>query len=172
MKFVLAIDPGYSGYFCLTNGRAAKFWPMPVDKIGTVKTISYDGVVSILRDCKKIGGRDTQVFLERAVAFRMGVTSAFNYGAGFAVIQIAIHAEWMSFILVDPRRWAKTMHQGIKKDLKAKEKSQIAVRRLFPRLLKFLPKKGKGFHDGAVDALLIGGYALREAKEEPWFKGL
>lgn len=161
-RFILAIDPGLSGYFCLTNGNCAKFFPMPLFKFGNYKDIDFGLVVEVLRECKKIGGNSLPVYLERAVSFGMGTKSAFNYGRGFATLEIAVRSVKLALTLVEPAKWAKVMHAGIKKDLKPKAKSQIAVRRLFPKFAELIPKgKGGKFHEGAVDALLIGGFVLK-----------
>ncbi len=52
-----------------------------------------------------------------------------------------------------------------RKDLLPKAKSLIAVKRLFPKLVKQLPRDRKGnLLDGPVDALLIAGYGLRRLR--------
>jgi hypothetical protein len=93
----------------------------------------------------------------------MGTKGAFNYGRGFAAIEIVLQDGDFPYTLVEPQKWAKVMHAGIGKDLKPKAKSAIAVARLFPKLSKLctFDKAGKP-HDGAIDALLIAGYGLRQ----------
>jgi hypothetical protein len=167
--WILAIDPGLSGAFVLFNGRTLKTWPMPITKNGKDKEIKFGDVVKILKEVKHKFGK-FHVYLERAVSFGMGTKSAFNYGRGFAALEIAIEVEGCPVTYVEPGKWTKAMHEGISGDLKGKVKSLIAVKRLYPRLVGALPANTKGdLLDGPVDALLIAGYALRSStvKKEP-----
>ena len=54
------------------------------------------------------------------------------------------------------------MHEGLSTDLRPKAKSMMAVKRLYPHLVKILPTNTKGaLQDGPIDALLIAGYGIR-----------
>jgi hypothetical protein len=156
---VLAIDPGINGAFVLTDGKGFfKYWPMPVTLDGKDKSVNFKGVLEIL---KKVG--TVHVYLERAMPMAQGMKSAFSYGRGFEALVIAISMSGLSVTYVEPAKWTKEMHEGISADLKPKAKSLIAVQRLFPKLVMYLPKKPKGgLHDGPIDALLIAGWALRK----------
>lgn len=159
---VLAIDPGLTGAFVLTDGKRLKTWPMPVKVNGKEKSVHFDGVHALLWEVMD-GYGTPHVFLERAVAFGQGAKMAFNYGRGFEALLIAIELLKFPMTLVEPSKWAKEMHEGILADLKPKVKSRMAVERLFPHLVRQLPKNKKGvFQDGPIDALLIAGYALRK----------
>lgn len=162
IKLALGIDPGITGAFVLTDGDGfVKTWPMPLVVIpGGDRTIDFDGVHELLTDifeeCRP------HVFLERAIPMAMGSKGAFNYGRGFAAIEIAIQLIQMTVTYVEPSKWAKQMHEGLSTDLRPKAKSLLAVRRLYPRLIKNLPLKPKGgLQDGPIDALLIAGYGIR-----------
>lgn len=164
-KHVMGIDPGLSGAFVLlpVGGKKMTVWKMPITKTGKVVEISYPEVSEILRNADAMAEGDLHVFLERAVPFAMGTKSAFNYGRGFAALEIAIADLDIPFTLVEPGKWTKAMHAGIKGDLKPKAKSLIAVRRLFPKLVPGLsPNRNGKPHEGVVDALLIAGYGLRQ----------
>lgn len=159
-KMILGIDPGISGAFVLTDGRVSYSWLMPVVTEGKMKRISFKQVYDYLQ-CGK--DRISAIYLERAVPMAMGSKHSFNYGRGFEAIVIAIELAEIPVTLVEPQKWAKEMHEGISNDMKPKAKSLIAVKRLFPHLVKVLPKKPKGgLLDGPVDALLIAGYGLRK----------
>jgi hypothetical protein len=166
---VLGIDPGIYGAFVLTDGEAfVRTWEMPVISNGKEKRISFEGVSKILKEASdQVRPKSLPVFLERAVPFAMGAKSAFNYGRGFEVIELAIKIQELSLTLIEPTKWTKEMHQGIKDDLKPKAKSRIAVERLFPKILKQVSgKSSQKYFEGIVDAILISGYGLRKFKFE------
>lgn len=159
MKKVLAIDPGNKGALILFDGKKLKHWAMPTNRDGEVDFEWAHNILSGVADhhC------GVTVYLERAVSFGMGTRSAFNYGRGFAAVEIAIFLTKLPAVYVEPAKWTKVMHQGIAKELKPKAKSQIAVRRLFPHLVDRLPRNKKGeLLDGPVDALLIAAYGLKQ----------
>lgn len=155
---VLGIDPGLSGALVMTNGASARYWKMPLEVNGKDKEIDYFKFVDLLDNLDPV-----HVFLERALPFAMGSKSAFNYGRGFAALEIALKASRLPMTYVEPNKWTKEMHAGIKDDLKPKAKSLIAVKRLFGKAVKDWPlgRTGK-LDEGAVDALLIAGYGLRK----------
>ena len=158
---ILGIDPGYSGGFVFYEILGAKtsviFEPMPLIILGKEKEIDFLKVREILA----FGAAD-HIFLERAMPFAMGSKHAFNYGRGFAALEIAIKLSKIPVTYVEPKKWCSVMHAGISDDLKPKIKSEIALSRLAPSLLKNIPmtKKGKP-HDGAMDSLLIAIYGAR-----------
>lgn len=159
---VLAIDPGLSGAFVLTDGKTLTTWPMPIKIHGKDKSVHFDGVHALLWDVLDKHGL-VHIFLERAVPMAQGSKSAFNYGRGFEALVIAIELLKFPVTLVEPFKWTKEMHEGISADLRPKVRSEIAVKRLFPQLVDKLPKKPKGgLQDGPIDALLIAGYGLRK----------
>lgn len=159
---ILGIDPGLTGAFVLTNGRQIQVWPMPILVNGKDKAIDFHGVREILK-LAQTGLKDFHIYLERAIPMAMGSKHAFNYGRGFAAIEIAILLSGLPVTYIEPSKWAKVMHEGVSGDLKAKAKSMIAATRLFPILVRRLPQTRKGLpHDGFIDALLIAGYGLRQ----------
>lgn len=154
---IVGIDPGISGAIVSLNAETNDFifHKMPIHEN---KDINFEAFLEIIYSVGQC-----HVFLERAVAFALGVTGAFNYGRGFAALEIAIKFSKLPVTYVEPNKWTKEMHQGIETDLKAKAKSIIAVKRLFPGLVDKIPttKTGK-MHEGVVDALLIAGYGARK----------
>lgn len=160
--WALGVDPGVSGAFVLTDGETLKTWPMPVCTDGKDKSIDFDGVHELLDSITHGGQLQFHVYLERAVPMAQGMKSAFNYGKGFAALEIAISLLKLPVTYVEPNKWTKEMHEGISTDLKSKAKSLIAVKRLFPKLVRQLPTNTKGrLLDGPIDALLIAAYGLR-----------
>lgn len=162
---ILAIDPGQQGAFVLLSQGFFDFKLMPLISADK-KEIDFKAVQQILDWAKREGA--ARVYLERAVPFAMGTLSAFNYGRGFAVLEIAISISGLPVTYIEPAKWTKEMHQGIAKDLKPKAKSEIAITRLFPRELGLIPKGSKSgkFHEGVVDALLIAGFGLRRERPD------
>jgi hypothetical protein len=159
---VLGIDPGLQGHFVYFTGKTAFARKMPIRKIGKITEIVFDDVHQILWDLINDFG-EFHVYLERAVPFAMGTKAAFNYGRGFAALEIAIELHKLPVTFIEPNKWAKEAHEGIAKDLKPKAKSLIAVQRLYPKLVQRLPKNRAGkLDEGAVDALLIAGYGHRK----------
>lgn len=160
---ILGIDPGNEGAFVLTDGDRITTYPMPLIVHGKIKEIDFNAVVAILKLMQTWPG-GVHVYLERAIPFAMGSKHAFNYGRGFAALEIAVALARLPVTYVEPAKWTKVMHEGISNDLKPKMKSLIAVERLYPKLVKSLPitPKSKKLKDGFVDALLIAGYGLRE----------
>lgn len=160
MKIVLGIDPGLSGALVWLSKNGLTFAPMPLNEEGR---ICYESIKEVIENSPP-----DHIYIERAVAFGMGVTGAFNYGQDFNAIKIGVGLTKIPFTLVEPGKWAKVMHQGIDKDMKPKAKSIVAVKRLYPQLLKDIPKgprSGK-FDEGIVDALLIAGYGLKQSEVE------
>ena len=157
----LGIDPGFSGAFVLTDGdRFLKTWPMPLVVVDRDRNISFDGVHELLTNIFE--EYRPHVMLERAIPMAMGSKGAFNYGRGFAALEIAIELIGMPVTYVEPAKWAKYMHEGLSTDLRPKAKSMMAVKRLYPHLVKILPTNTKGaLQDGPIDALLIAGYGIR-----------
>lgn len=160
---IIGIDPGQTGFICFfkmtENIPQALFAPMPLKNDGT-KEIHFDNFMELLLPYRS--RRACHVYLERAMPLAMGAKHAFNYGRGFAALELALHISGLPTTYVEPQKWSKVMHEGISKDLKPKAKSQIAVERLFPQLLGAMPKSAKGnYLDGAVDALLIAAWGAR-----------
>lgn len=160
---ILGIDPGLEGAFVLTDGLSLKWWAMPTQKVGKNNEVIFDKVHELLHD--KIMPLRPRVFIERAMPMAMGSKHAFNYGRGFAALEIALALVQLETTYIEPQKWTKEMHEGISADLRPKAKSLIAVKRLYPKLVRHLPiKKNGNLHDGPVDALLIAGYGLRKMR--------
>lgn len=165
-RVVVGIDPGLTGAFCVTDGRDVEFFNMPVKGDAKAREVDFAAVSNLLADIASSYGDGVHVFLERALPMAMGSKHAFNYGRGFAAIEIALTLEAFPVTYVEPQKWAKELHAGISRDLKPKAKSLIAAERLYPKLFKFIERspKAKAPHEGQVDALLIAGYGLRVLK--------
>lgn len=152
----LGIDPGLKGGLALiaSDGKILDMMKMPVRKD---KQIDHDRLYKFISEITNV-----HIILERAVSFGMGSKGAFNYGRGFAAIEISIELTGNKYDYVYPQVWTRLLHGDLfgRKDLKAKEKSLIVAERLFD--LREVPKSGTGaLHDGIIDALLLAEYGRR-----------
>jgi len=153
----LGIDPGKKGGLVLISdsGKILDFKIMPTRKDGL---IDHDAVYKFISPLTNIN-----VFLERAVSFGMGSVGAFNYGRGFAAIEISIELTGNKINYVYPQNWTRILHQGESKDLEPKERSLRVAHNLFD--IKKFPKSRTGkIHDGLIDALLIAEFGRRSVK--------
>lgn len=166
-KVVIGIDPGLDGAIVIFDGKDFGSYAMPLKIEGKNRMVDFDGVHELLFHITDVY-TDAHIYLERAVSFGMGVKGAYNYGRGFAAIEIAIELLKMRVTYVEPAKWTKEIHEGISSDLKPKAKSLIAVKRLFPNLVGKLPKNRNGkILDGPIDALLIAAYGHRRSEYIP-----
>jgi hypothetical protein len=155
---LVGIDPGLSGGIVFMSDTLFDPYEMPIIENGKDKEIDFDKFHNLIGiDCKM------HIFLERAVPMAQGSKAAFNYGRGFAALEIAIKMSKHPVTYVEPAKWAKVMHDGISADLKPKAKSLIALKRLFPQYVNRIPHspKSKKIHEGIMDATLIAGYGSR-----------
>lgn len=155
----LGIDPGQSGALVILDdgGVIKSLCVMPLGPDGQP---SFSGIKGALDEAKKFS---PETLLERAVSFGMGGLSAFNYGRGFAALEIALQELRMPYTLIEPRKWTKVMFQGIDSRLKPKEQALIAIDRLMPSEKSKIPvtPRSKKLHEGVIDATLIAEYGRR-----------
>lgn len=153
----MGIDPGLSGYLVQlrSDNNSFEAWPMPLDN----KEVSFYSVHSILKHAGP-----SHIYLERAMPMAMGSKHAFNYGRGFAAIEIAIKLTNIPVTYVEPAKWMKALFDGIDARLKPKERAKIAFERLLPSYVDLAPKSRTGkLHEGFVDAALIAYYGRKQA---------
>jgi hypothetical protein len=156
MNKILGIDPGLKGAFFLSEPyNHFGHWEMPIHN----KEPYFDGIRSILEKT-----RPDHIFIERAIPMAMGAKHAFNYGRGFAALEIAIALSKIPVTYVEPAKWQKALFDGIDSRLKPKERALIAIERLLPEVASIIPKGRTGrMHEGIVDAALIAHYGWRYA---------
>lgn len=156
---ILGIDPGLEGGLALVNqGGSAVYEPMPT--LAAKKGDILD-LPSLTRWLKAHKSSIEIAYLEM-VASRPGQSapSVFKFGRGYGAIEGILTALEIPYQLVPPKQWCKLMHAGIEA-ADPKQKSLIAVSRLFPGIdLRATPRSKKP-HDGMVDALLIASFGLR-----------
>lgn len=153
MSCAIGIDPGLSGglAFVHSGGVLATF-VMPV--LG--KEIDFVKLTELLAGVPSL----SHVFLERAQAFpKMGVCSAFNYGASYWGVRAICAALKLPYTLVAPVKWHKALVVGDAGE--PKDRAARTCRQLFPAVTLTVGK-GRKPHEGIVDALLIAEYGRRQ----------
>lgn len=107
------------------------------------------------------GFQIAHAFVEQVAARPgQGVVSMFSFGRSYGSQRCVIAANKIPFTLVTPAKWTKEMHQGIPSHLKTKDRSEIAVSRLYPDFEPTEPCT-KAQLQGVRDALLLAEYGLR-----------
>lgn len=155
MSVICGIDPGQKGalaFLDTRSGKIAELIRMPVEG----RHFNEQEFIAIIKSFKI-----DLCAVERAQSMPgQGVVSMFSYGVHFGIIRGVLMALEVPHILVPPQKWQSALHVGIPQNVKPKEKSKIAARRLFPKA-NFRPGRTTTDHDGLIDALLIAEFARR-----------
>lgn len=147
---VMGIDPGKEGAVAIMSNEPATFLYWTLDELDARE-------FSVLLKQHQV----QHVYIEKAQAMpKQGVVSMFTYGMGFGRLIGWCEMAEVPFTLVTPQTWTKEVHKGCT-GKKAKEKSQQAVKRLFPKE-KCIPEGRRVPHIGVIDALLITEYGRRQ----------
>jgi len=154
MFYTLGIDPGKKGGIAHINGkRQITVQPMP----SAFDLSEYLGRVRVDHVC-----------LEKSQAMPgQGVSSMFNYGEGYGMIQGLLIAKKIPFTLVTPQRWQKVMLAGVSKDKATKARALEAANRVFTKSSSFwlASSRSRKPHDGMIDSALIAEYCRRLIKD-------
>lgn len=155
---IVGVDPGLDGGIAVLSleGKVLDRFPMPVEEDGSM------GVLELFRWAQDLEVGAT-VYLERSVAFKMGRTSAFNYGVGWGEVRTAFILAGLCPILVMPSVWHASLFplKGRDLDQSPKERALAEASRLFGDAIPIVGKRKKRPHEGVVDALLIAEYGRR-----------
>ena len=163
---ICGIDPGKTGGIVLIDQNGNLVEKSVIPTIG--KEIDYTDLKDLLEHYNSID-EHLHAFIERVNAFRAASrTSSFEFGRVFGGLEASLRIMDIPTTYVSPKQWTKEIHKGIMNKLKAKEKSKLAYRRLFPSVNLKKSDQCKQPHEGLIDALLIAEYGrrflLREAK--------
>jgi len=149
---LIGIDPGKDGAFAKIGIGEPVCMTMPEDIYEVNEFISKS---------KDENLDQIHVFIEKAQAYpKQGVSSSFNYGAGYGTLCGILIANKIAFTAVPANRWARRMHIGASKST-SKEKSLEVVRKIFPNVNLLATKRSRKPHEGIIDALLIAEYGRR-----------
>ena len=165
MKYrILGIDPGYTGGLVVLDeeGKILEFALMPIIEISKGKQKKkYLNMSELSILIKRMN--PTNCYVEQVSAFPgQGVCSMFNFGHTLGAIEMALASNSFPYTLVSPRKWSNVIHKGVSKDIKAKGRSLIIFKRLYPNVNFIIKPNGKKPEDGLIDALLIAEYGRRE----------
>lgn len=153
MDAFLGVDPGLSGGLALISKDGVIFEPMPC----------LDGVLDLAALTRWIRAHQPRIrvaFLEAVHAMpKQGVSSSFKFGRVYGNVEGVLAALGVPYVLVSPQRWQKVMHAGI--EGQTKQKSLVAVSRLFPNLDLRATPRSRTAHEGIAEALLIAEYGRR-----------
>lgn len=162
MNGYLGVDPGQKGALAFfgERGNCEEFWCLEMFLAG--KEIDGGAIARMLRQNTGSFYDDkpgiTLAAVEWAQAMpKQGVTSCFNYGAGFGKVLGVLEALEIPYRLVRPRAWKEVILAGTAKD---KEAAIAYVRRAYP-WANLTPGKKRKPHDGMADALCLAEYAQR-----------
>lgn len=144
---VIGVDPGSisAAYALLVVGAPEAVWigDMPA----AAKMMQAAAWAQALREQIK-PFKDVVAIVENVHAFpKQGVSSSFNFGVGFGMIQGALAALEIQTHLVAPTVWKRSL--GLNHD---KDKSREVASRLYPTVAQYLTKKRDG---NKAEALLM-----------------
>ena len=155
---IAGIDPGLSGAIALikTKSRKVKVCVMPTLKMTKSKRALDENEI---RDYL-IKWKVDHVFIEKVHAMPgQGVTSMFNFGAGWGCIQGICCGLYLPYTLVTPQAWKKVICAGMPKG--SKDTSIIIVKRLWPKVSLLPTPRCKKNSNGMGDALCIAEFGKR-----------
>ena len=150
---IIAIDPGKTGAIAFLFDDAS--WYRVIDMPPSPRLLWLE---------LASGKTDVRVILERVSAMPgQGVTSMFNFGESFGIVQGVIAAIGYPLELVRPNVWKRDM--GLTKD---KEVSRMKALQLFPEAADSLKRKKD---EGRAEALLLGLWYSRrlQVQHDPEF---
>lgn len=152
----VGIDPGKNGGISAINKRGDILVSVVMPTAGG--EISPHGIAAVLHAIFYEGSG--QIVIEHSQAIHKSAAGAtFSFGVNFGILQGVCAAAAYPYILVKPKAWQKSIHQGTDGD--PKDRSLQAVYRLFPKASLLASAKCRKPHDGIVDSLLLAEYCRR-----------
>ena len=110
---IIGFDPGNTGAIAvLTDEKEfVAVHDMPVMANGKKNQVNAAEVARIINEYAS--NQKCFVVIEKVGAMPgQGVTSMFNFGMGFGVIQGVVAARELPFVLVTPQKWKKRSHSN------------------------------------------------------------
>jgi len=159
---IAGIDPGISGGIVVLDGEG-KIESKNVMPVMTLKGKKTRRVIDIQELADLLSSLDVNMcFLEKVTAMPgNGNVSMFTFGYGCGLLEMGLAAFKVPYTLVPPQTWCKVMHQGISKDIDAKQRSLMVFKRGYPNIDLRASKRCSTVHSGLLDALLIAEYGRR-----------
>jgi crossover junction endodeoxyribonuclease RuvC len=149
----IGIDPGVSGAIALLNskGECLHVEDMPTMILnGKKQQVNAVELARMLERWHNLSKEPLVAFLEAVSAMPgQGVSSMFNFGMGYGIVQGVLATQRIPFVLVRPQQWKKRAGLiGAEKD-----KARTIAQQLFPSV-DLSRKKDIG----RADAILIAKY--------------
>ena len=167
---IVGIDPGLSGAIAFIKGKKVKIYPIPTFKLTkSKKTFDENKIRNYLKKYKV-----DHVFIEKVSAMPImggkqcpvcrrkpsqGVTSSFNFGAGWGLLRGICVGLSLPYTLVTPQAWKKVMCAGMAKG--SKDVSIIVAKRIWPKINLLPTSRCRKDSDGMADAVCIAEYGRR-----------
>ncbi len=160
--YVLGIDPGGKGAFCVLDegGFMMHCQAMPSGGVGGVA--DEDNILPIFNALYELKAYypDLKCAIEEAFALNSSsAMSILTYGEHNGYLKCALKTIGIPFIKVLPRVWQADLHKGTNRFTNAKDRSYEAAGRLWPaekfHSEKSARRKNAKPHDGMVDSALI-----------------
>ncbi len=151
MRYI-GIDPGLHGAIAVIEDDKDPDWvPMPVLKTGTKHAVDGASVREYLT-----GDGKPLIAIEKVGAMpKQGVTSCFNFGAGWGKIQGVCDGMQLPYVLVTPQSWKKKILDGLGRDKSATIRYCMAR---WPQV-SLIHYGCRVPHDGAADAMCLALFA-------------
>lgn len=148
----IGIDPGNTGAIALLNEHyeLVSVWDMPLMANGKKQQVNASELAKILEYPGATRSGDLEAIVEKVGAMPgQGVSSMFNFGMGFGVIQGVLAARRIPYRLVAPPKWKKAA--GLTG--KDKDMARTLAQQLYPEA-----PLGRKKDIGRADAILIARY--------------
>ncbi len=160
---IVGVDPGKDGALAAVDPDNTFLTITTMPLIRGAKRDAYD----LAKILDWLSGAD-HVFVEslQAMPLRFGGSLA-NHARGYSMglFETACAALKKPITLVRPRDWQSVMLAGTSGD-DTKQRSIVAVKRLFPEIDLRRTTRCKNDHDGMADAALIAEYGRRQLRKE------
>lgn len=151
---VIGVDPGKKGAVALIEGsQLLHVFDMPVVTLKKGTKVCCHTLNSKLAELFYEHGQIDLAVIETVHATpQMGVTSSFDFGRSFGVVEMALVARGVRLEQVQPQKWKGALGLGADKN------SSLALARAkWPGSDAFTLQK----HEGRAEACLIAEYARR-----------
>ena len=166
----LGIDPGLDGGLVWLDplGSIVEKHVMPLNVLHTKLGGKVDerrslDLTQLSLLLKRLAPKTRIAVLEQAQSMpKQGVSSVFKYGQVYGQIEGLLVGRRIPYLTVPPVVWSRVMHSGIV-GVEPKERSIIALRRLFPDVDLRVSERAKKPHEGVMDALLLAEWGRRRA---------
>ena len=161
-RVYVGIDIGKEGAIAAISGDTIATWPMP--KIKT--ELDYRALSTLVSQLCSNDDKPHVVFEKLGVIFGSSKQTAFSMGYQSGAVEMACIGLSIPYAKIPAKEWQKRMFTGVDEITKAgtskrdtKAMALVAAKRLYPNVKLTLGDRSNRPHDGAVDALLMAGYA-------------